>query len=259
MKRRNFLRSAASAFPLTLSQAFALAAESSDTPLKEAHLVPAGQDIAGELHTLGFSNISFKTSPRETNGNLFMIEHTNLLAGGPPLHFHYTQEEWFYVMEGEILFQVGEKQVRLKAGDSVLAPRKIPHAFTGIGTTPAKMLIAFTPAGKMEQFFQEIAHGKVNMMDAALFRRYDMEPLGEPRRYRMPGDMGQRVPVQKQKRRPAAAMPQADARAARLDIGKREPGHDFHGTLSPGGGAGAFAKAVQDFIANRAKDRPLLR
>jgi hypothetical protein len=42
------------------------------------------------------------------------------------------------------------------------------------------MLIAFTPAGKMEQFFQEIAHGKVNMMDAALFRRFDMELVGPP-------------------------------------------------------------------------------
>jgi quercetin dioxygenase-like cupin family protein len=180
MKRRNFLKSAASAFPLTLSQPFALATESSDTPLKEAHLVPAGKDIAGEPHTLGYSRISFKTSPQETNGNLFLIEHTNLLAGGPPLHFHHSQEEWFYVMEGEVLFQVGEKRLRLKAGDSVLAPRKIPHAFSGAGAAPAKMLIAFTPAGKMEQFFQEIAHGKVNMMDAALFRRYDMELVGPP-------------------------------------------------------------------------------
>ncbi|MBS1800312.1 MAG: cupin domain-containing protein [Acidobacteria bacterium] len=180
MKRRNFLKSAASAFPLTLSQPFALATEPSGAPLKEAHVVPAGQDIAGKSYTLGYSRFSFKTSPRETSGNLFMIEHSNLLAGGPPLHFHHSQDEWFYVMEGEVLFQVGEKRVQLKAGDSVLAPRKIPHAFTGAGATPGKMLIAFTPAGKMEQFFQEIAHGKVNMMDPALFQRYDMTLVGPP-------------------------------------------------------------------------------
>ena len=180
MKRRNFLKSAASTFPLALTQPFALAATSTDIPLKEAHLVPAGQDIFGENRTLGFSRISFKTSTQETGGDLFIIEHNNLLAGGPSLHLHLAQDEWFYVMEGEVLFQVGEKRLRLKPGDSVLAPRRVPHAFIGAGTTPAKMLIAFTPAGKMEQFFRDTAHGKADLMDTALFRKYDMELVGPP-------------------------------------------------------------------------------
>lgn len=179
MKRRHFLKSAASAFPLALTQPFAIAVESG-TPLNQAHLVPAGEDIAGETRALGFSRIAFKTSTQETGGNLFMIEHTNLLAGGPPLHLHHEQEEWFYVMEGEVFFQVGDKRVQLKPGDSVLAPRNVPHAFCGAGTKPARMLIAFTPAGKMEGFFREMAHGKVDLMDTALFRRYDMELLGPP-------------------------------------------------------------------------------
>ncbi len=182
MKRRNFLKSAASAFPLALSQPFALAAESADTPVKEAHLVPAGEDLYGEARSLGFSHIAFKISTQETGGNLFLIEHSNLLPGGPPLHLHLEQEEWFYVMEGEVRFQVGEKRLQLKSGDSVLAPRKVPHAFTGAGATPAKMLIAFTPAGKMEQFFRDTAHGKVDLMDAALFRKYDLELIGPPLR-----------------------------------------------------------------------------
>jgi mannose-6-phosphate isomerase-like protein (cupin superfamily) len=178
MQRRNFLKSAASTFPLALSQPFALAAEP-DAPLKEAHLVRAGEDIAGESRALGFSRIAFKTTSQETGGNLFLIEHSNLLAGGPPLHLHYAQDEWFYVMEGEVFFQVGEKRLRLGPGDSVLAPRKVPHTFTG-GTNPSKMLIGFTPAGKMEAFFREMAHGKVDMMDAALFQRFDMQLVGPP-------------------------------------------------------------------------------
>jgi mannose-6-phosphate isomerase-like protein (cupin superfamily) len=180
VKRRYFLKSAASAFPLALSQPFALAAESSSSPAKEAHVVPAGQDLFGETRSLGFSHIAFKSSTQETGGNLFLIEHSNLLPGGPPLHLHLEQEEWFYVMEGEVLFQVGEKRLQLKSGDSVLAPRKVPHTFTAVGARPAKMLIAFTPAGKMEQFFRDMAHGKVDLMDAALFRKYDMELIGPP-------------------------------------------------------------------------------
>ncbi|RSL16855.1 cupin domain [Edaphobacter aggregans] len=180
MKRRNFLKSAASTFPLALTQPFALAVASNDIPLKEAHVVPAGQDIFGENRTLGFSRISFKTSTHDTGGDLLVVEHNNLLPGGPPLHLHLAQDEWFYIMEGEVLFQVGDKRLKLKPGDSVLAPRKIPHTFTGAGTTPAKMLIAFTPAGKMEQFFRDTAHGKADLMDAALFRKYDMELVGPP-------------------------------------------------------------------------------
>jgi quercetin dioxygenase-like cupin family protein len=179
MKRRNFLKSAASAFPVALSQPFALAMES-DTPLKEAHLVAAGHDIDGVSRSLGFSHIYFKTLSQETGGNLFLIEHTNLQGGGPPVHFHLAQDEWFYVMEGEVLFQVGERRLQLKAGDSVLAPRKVPHGFCPVGEKPARMLIAFTPAGKMEAFFREMAHGKAKLMDAALFQRFDMQLVGPP-------------------------------------------------------------------------------
>jgi mannose-6-phosphate isomerase-like protein (cupin superfamily) len=181
MKRRHFLQSVAATIPAALTQPLAFALE---PQLKEAHMVPANQDIEGESRTFGFSRVSFKTSPQETNGNLFIIEHANLLPGGPPLHLHLTQEEWFYVMEGEVLFQVGDKRITLKPGESVLAPRMVPHAFSGATPQPARMLIAFTPAGKMHEFFIEYlaraAKGNTNMADADLLARYDMKLLGPP-------------------------------------------------------------------------------
>ena len=73
--------------------------------------------------------------------------------GGPPLHLHFDQEEWFYVMEGEVAFQVGEQRVHLRGGESVLAPRRVPHTFSSVAATPSRLLIAFSPAGKMEQYF----------------------------------------------------------------------------------------------------------
>lgn len=180
MKRRTFLTSAASVFPIALTQPFALALEPSDSTTKEAHVVLSGEDRFGDSHSLGFSVIRFKTSTADTGGNLFMVEHSNLMPGGPPLHLHLEQDEWFYVMEGEVLFQVGEKRLQLKAGDSVLAPRKVPHTFTAVGPKPGKMLIAFSPAGKMEQFFRDVAVPNGPKMDAAIFRKYDMEYVGPP-------------------------------------------------------------------------------
>jgi len=179
LKRRNFLKSAVSALPIALTQPFVLAMGPPAASTEE-HVVLATQDRFGEARSLGFSQIAFKTATADTGGNFFMIEHSNLKPGGPPLHLHLEQEEWFYVMEGQVRFQIGEKQLQLKTGDSVLAPRMVPHAFTAVGATPAKMLIGFTPAGRMEQFFIDAAKQKGALQDAAFFAKYNMKIVGPP-------------------------------------------------------------------------------
>jgi quercetin dioxygenase-like cupin family protein len=50
---------------------------------------------ASELH-----RFAFKVLTRDTNGELFIIEHTTRQKGGPPHHIHPHQDEWFYVIEG---------------------------------------------------------------------------------------------------------------------------------------------------------------
>lgn len=180
MKRRSFLKAAGSAVPFALSPPLVLAADRTDFPIKEARVVLAGEDIDSQNRTLGFSRISFKISTQETGGNFFLFEHSNLHPGGPPLHFHYDQEEWFYVMEGEVLVQIGGRRCQLKPGDSVLAPRRVPHAFTAVSATPAKMLVGYSPAGKMEQFFRDIANGKPVVWDPAVVRKYGCELVGPP-------------------------------------------------------------------------------
>jgi quercetin dioxygenase-like cupin family protein len=180
MKRRSFLKSASALFPIAGLEAFALCQAPVSTPADQVHLVSNGEDRFGEKHSLGFSTILFKVVPRETGGNLFVIEHEHLVKGGPPLHLHPHQEEYFYVMEGEMVFQLGDSRRRLSAGDSVLGPRGVPHTFSSVGEKPGRMLIAFTPAGKMEEFFRAAAVPNEPPQDAELFRKYDMEYLGPP-------------------------------------------------------------------------------
>jgi quercetin dioxygenase-like cupin family protein len=180
MKRRSFLKSAAAAFPAAGFNAFALGQSVAVPAMGEVHPVQAGQDRLGETHLLGFSTILFKVLTRDAGGGLFVIEHRGLGHGGPPVHIHPHQDEWFYVMEGEVLFQVNGKRVTLGAGESVLGPRGIPHGFVGVGEKPAHMIIAFTPAGKMEAFFRETAVPNGPAMDAAMFAKYDMQYVGPP-------------------------------------------------------------------------------
>jgi mannose-6-phosphate isomerase-like protein (cupin superfamily) len=183
MKRRSFLKGTAALLPAAGLQNFVLAqappAQSSAASVSDqAHVVGAGQDRFGESHSLGFSSILFKVATRDTNGGMFAIEHQNLVKGGPPLHLHLHQEEWFYVMEGEVLFQIGDARKHLRAGESVLGPRMVPHTFSYIGEKPGRMLIAFTPAGKMEEFFRAVAIPNGPSMDAATFHKYEMELVG---------------------------------------------------------------------------------
>jgi quercetin dioxygenase-like cupin family protein len=177
MKRRSFLKSAA-ALPFAGIDPAAFAGGSIDAPHDQPGVIPAGRDRLGESHSRGYSSILFKVLPRETSNGLFVIEHMNLINGGPPLHKHPYQEEYFYVIGGEVRFALGNQRLLLRAGDSVLGPRGIPHTFAAVEGKPSRLLISFSPAGKMEPFLRATAIPNPPVQDAAFFREYDLELVG---------------------------------------------------------------------------------
>jgi mannose-6-phosphate isomerase-like protein (cupin superfamily) len=174
MQRRSFLRAAAVAMPALGLHDF-LAQTVGTPPL---HVLGNGEDRFGAPHSLGFSSVAFKVGTAETVGGLFVMEHSHLVPGGPPLHLHLSQEEWFYVAAGEVAFVVGDQRLTLKPGESVLAPRQVPHTFSSIAATPSRLLIAFTPAGKMEAYMRDSEKAGPPADPVAWFRKYDMEYLG---------------------------------------------------------------------------------
>lgn len=140
----------------------------------------AGEDQYGEFRGLGVSTIAFKVTSHDPNG-LLIVENTFHKKGGPARHLHHDQDEWFYVVEGQFIIEVGVERITLNPGDSVLAPRKVPHVWAYIGDNQGKILITFMPAGKMEAFFREVT--KANAMppqDPELWRIHGMELLGSP-------------------------------------------------------------------------------
>jgi mannose-6-phosphate isomerase-like protein (cupin superfamily) len=182
MQRRFFLKAVAKAVPAAGIQTFLVNQARAQTPAlppsSELHVVGTGQDRFGHPHSLGFSSILFKVPTSETAGGLFVMEHTHLLPGGPALHLHLNQEEWFYVIEGQVVFQVGEQRLQMHAGESLLAPRRVPHTFSSVGEAPSRMLIAFCPAGKMEQYFRDAENDQKSASSASFMRRYELELVG---------------------------------------------------------------------------------
>jgi mannose-6-phosphate isomerase-like protein (cupin superfamily) len=154
--------------------------ESIPTDMLAALRLAAGADRFDEQRGLGISTIAFKvTTPNPSD--LFILENTFMAKGGPARHLHYDQEEWFYILEGEFQFEVGAERFHLQPGESLLAPRKVPHVWAFVGEERGRILVVFLPAGKMEAFFREVT--KANAMppqDPGLWRAHGMELLGPP-------------------------------------------------------------------------------
>lgn len=185
MQRRSFLSLTASTVTASLlgQSPGNSVSKSTSKPASAGKPIPpvlANTDRTGELHTMGYSAMAFKVLTQDSHGDLFMIEHHMNKRGGPPLHVHPHQDETFYVLEGEFIAEVGGKRFNLHAGDSVLAPRNVPHVWACAGNGTGKMIIAFTPAGKMEAFFTKVSASHAPLQDAALFRDHDMVLLGPP-------------------------------------------------------------------------------
>lgn len=142
--------------------------------------LPAGHDQTGMPVTLGISAVSFKLLPADERGPL-IIENTFHARGGPARHLHHAQDEWFYALEGQFVVEVGDRRHELGAGDSLLAPRGVPHAWAHTGDGRGRMLIVFLPAGQMVEFFR-LAGGQDAMpaMDPALWAAHGMALVGPP-------------------------------------------------------------------------------
>ena len=129
------------------------------------------------------NNLDIKISGSDTADDLAVFEQTGLTQnGGPPLHIHLFQDEWFYVIEGNYLFQVGDDRYSMSPGDTIFLPRTVPHAFVQLSDR-GKMIVSYLPAGKMEAFFKITDQWETPPTQAEIarvFEAHDMKIVGKP-------------------------------------------------------------------------------
>ena len=97
----------------------------------------------------------FLAVSEDTGGRYATWEAIVPPGGGPPPHVHSREEESFYILAGEIAFQVGEERFVAKAGMFANMPVGCLHCFKNESGQPAKMLISVAPAG-LEKMFIEV-------------------------------------------------------------------------------------------------------
>lgn len=145
----------------------------------------SGEDRVGRPLSVVGNEVRIKISSRDTNGAFAVAEDLTPPNGGPPLHMHYEQDEWWYVLEGEFLFEIDGEQIHAVPGATVFAPKGSRHTFQNIGTTNGRTIVTVVPGG-LDLFFEEVdqtvSRHAVPDMEAVhvLFHKYGMELLGPP-------------------------------------------------------------------------------
>ena len=94
-----------------------------------------------------------KATAADTGGQMTIVEVTEHPGAEAPLHVHHREDEGFWILEGEVTFEVGDTIIEASAGDYVFGPRDIPHRFT-VGNDGCRMLFILVPGG-IEDFLRK--------------------------------------------------------------------------------------------------------
>jgi quercetin dioxygenase-like cupin family protein len=155
-----------------------------DQRLKTLVLGPQDYRLREPLDVLGAPGL-VKLAGADTGNAVAVVHLTVPKLAGPPLHRHSREDEWFYVLDGELTWEVDGQRFTGGAGTSAFAPRGTAHAFQNFREEAAHILVMVTPAG-LDQFCEDVtAQNKgLSQPDFArveqLMQSYGMELLGPP-------------------------------------------------------------------------------
>ena len=107
--------------------------------------IALGQDEGEALRSFG-QLIVVKASSETTDGRVAVFDTLGPRGSGSPLHVHRREDEWFYVLEGDLTFWVGGRVINAPAGAFVYGPRDIAHTFI-VASEQAHFLLVTEPGG----------------------------------------------------------------------------------------------------------------
>ena len=117
-----------------------------------------------------------KASGASTAGGFTMIESTT--AGGAPWHVHSREDEYFYVLEGEITVWCGKAEFHAGPRSFVFLPRGVPHAWDVRSPGKATVLMMTVPA-MLDEFLREF-HAATGEQRNAVAQKYGLTFFAGP-------------------------------------------------------------------------------
>jgi quercetin dioxygenase-like cupin family protein len=127
------------------------------------------------------TGVMVKASEAETGGLCTVWEgRVGPRMVGAGLHYHRGRDEFFYVLEGELVLRIGDESHTARAGTFAFVPRETIHGFHNASSDSATILVMHHPSG-FERFLEEMQqlaarHGSKEER-AALAARFDVVPV----------------------------------------------------------------------------------
>ena len=119
-------------------------------------VIPAGEGKSVWLGSPNWFGVDFKIDEQQTGGSFSVVEHPMGPGVLVPPHIHTREDEYSYVLEGEIGARIGDEEVHATTGCYVLKPRNIWHTFWNPGPRSARVIEIISPSG-FEKYFAEMA------------------------------------------------------------------------------------------------------
>ena len=135
----------------------------------------------GRSIELGTFAMVVKATEAETGGAFSLLEAAEPAGFGPPMHVHRNAAEAFYVLAGEYLIFLEEREIACPAGSFIYIPAGLRHGFR-VGSVPSRKLNLYTPAAMVGYFDELSASITAGGSDPArldeIALRYEMEVTG---------------------------------------------------------------------------------
>lgn len=137
----------------------------------------------GRVIDLGDFGVTVKASASETGGVVSVLENEEPPGFGPPLHVHHDCAEAFYVLEGEYVMNLEDREFVCPAGSFIFIPQGARHGFR-VGRVASRKLNFYFPASMIGYFDdlatalqrEEVTEGELAEIAAA----HAMEIVGPP-------------------------------------------------------------------------------
>lgn len=118
--------------------------------MRAAKFLASGEGDSFQMLTHTFTS---KVTAEDTKRKWVMYEASDTVGNGAPIHSH-PWEETFYVLEGELDIQLGERRVIAETGSSIYFPKNVVHSFT-VRSETARLLVILP--GFADAFYRDVS------------------------------------------------------------------------------------------------------
>ena len=154
------------------------------TPVRSSVVAAGDGRTPAPLNIVGEETL-VKVSSEDSDGTLAFFHLVAPPMSGPPRHVHSREDELFYVLEGELVFELDGERHTVRAGDTVYLRRGVVHTYQNFTTSDARLLIATTPGTFCNLFIELSAATPPGALPAfdlidSIATKYGITTLGPP-------------------------------------------------------------------------------